>query len=183
MSQKRLTRREFIRLATLTSAGVALAACAPATTAPAPTQAPVATSAPAATQAPAATKPAATAAPVATAVPAAKYKEAPALADLVKAGKLPAVDQRLPADPKVVKPFDEVGKYGGTQRGPAYGPKIGQLDCQALRRQPLVNWETDLKTLSPNMLASYKPSEDFQVLDHDLAQGFEVSRWQPAHCR
>ena len=43
-----------------------------------------------------------------------KFKEAPLLADRVKAGKLPAVDQRLPASPLVITGPDGVGKYGGT---------------------------------------------------------------------
>ena len=47
-----------------------------------------------------------------------------------------------------MKPISEVGKYGGTQRGPAYGPKIGQLDTHGLRRQQLLTWKLDLKTLS-----------------------------------
>ncbi len=161
MQQKRLSRREFIRLTSLTGVGVALAACAPATAvptavptaAPAATKAPAATTAPVATTAPAATKAGeATKAPAATTAPAAtKYSESPKLAELVKAGKLPPIEQRLPAEPKVIKPLKEVGKYGGTQRGPAYGPKGGQLDTAALRRQPLVHWEPDLKTLTPNI--------------------------------
>ena len=44
------------------------------------------------------------------------FKEAPMLAELVKAGKLPPVEQRLPAEPLVVKPVHEIGKYGGTWR-------------------------------------------------------------------
>ena len=36
------------------------------------------------------------------------------LADLVKAGKLPPVEQRLPAEPVVIKPTRKIGKYGGT---------------------------------------------------------------------
>ncbi len=43
-----------------------------------------------------------------------KYKEAPMLADMVKAGKLPPVEMRLPPAPRVIKPLDEVGQYGGT---------------------------------------------------------------------
>ena len=35
-----------------------------------------------------------------------KFKEAPQLAELVKAGKLPPVEQRLPAEPMVLKPLD-----------------------------------------------------------------------------
>lgn len=38
------------------------------------------------------------------------------LADLVKAGKLPTVDQRLPANPRVITPKEKVGTYGGTWR-------------------------------------------------------------------
>src|SRR3954451_12689525 len=45
-----------------------------------------------------------------------EFHEAPMLAELVKAGKLPPVKDRLPAEPLVVKPLNEVGKYGGTWR-------------------------------------------------------------------
>ena len=38
------------------------------------------------------------------------------LAELVKAGKLPSVDKRLPPTPQVIKPIQEVGQYGGTMR-------------------------------------------------------------------
>ena len=38
------------------------------------------------------------------------------LAELVKAGKLPSVEKRLPPTPQVIKPIQEVGQYGGTMR-------------------------------------------------------------------
>ncbi len=38
------------------------------------------------------------------------------LADLVKAGKLPPVEQRLPKKPKVLPVFQKIGKYGGAWR-------------------------------------------------------------------
>ena len=41
------------------------------------------------------------------------FKEAPELAELVKAGKLPPVQDRIGRDPLVVKPLREIGKYGG----------------------------------------------------------------------
>ena len=37
-----------------------------------------------------------------------KYKESPLLAAQVKAGELPPVDQRLPKEPVVVKPLNEI---------------------------------------------------------------------------
>ena len=62
----------------------------------------------------------------ATPVPA-KYKEAPMLAELVKAGKLPPVDERLPKNPLVVPVLEAIGKYGGTMRrgfkGVSDGPR------------------------------------------------------------
>src|SRR5215471_8149105 len=51
-----------------------------------------------------------------------KYKESPLLAEQVKAGKLPAVDQRLPQNPLVVPVVDKVGEYGGTWRRAFLGP-------------------------------------------------------------
>src|SRR5262249_59268652 len=51
-----------------------------------------------------------------------KYKESPALAEQVKAGKLPAVDQRLPSEPLVVPVVERVGQYGGVWRRAFLGP-------------------------------------------------------------
>src|SRR5215510_15564441 len=44
------------------------------------------------------------------------FKEAPQLTELVKAGKLPPVAERIGYDPIVVKPLQAVGSYGGTWR-------------------------------------------------------------------
>ena len=40
---------------------------------------------------------------------ASQYKEAPMLAEQVKAGKLAAVDQRMPKEPLTVKPLEKIG--------------------------------------------------------------------------
>src|SRR3989442_15913186 len=40
------------------------------------------------------------------------FKEAPQLAELVKAGKLPPVAERIGQDPLVIKPLHESGRYG-----------------------------------------------------------------------
>src|SRR3989442_103981 len=49
-------------------------------------------------------------------------KEAPQLAALVKAGKLPPVAERVGQDPLVIKPLKEIGKYGGALRAGFTGP-------------------------------------------------------------
>src|SRR6059036_816238 len=50
------------------------------------------------------------------------FTEAPQLAELVKAGKLPPVAERIGQDPLVIKPLHEIGRYGGTWRGGFTGP-------------------------------------------------------------
>jgi len=63
--------------------------------------------------------PAADEAPAEEAAPAASgsmYSEAPMLAEMVAAGDLPPVDERLPASPAVLEAVEQVGKYGGTIR-------------------------------------------------------------------
>ena len=46
------------------------------------------------------------------------------LADLVKAGKLPPVEQRVPDEPLVIKPLQATGKYGGTLHRAFTGPAV-----------------------------------------------------------
>ena len=41
------------------------------------------------------------------------FNEAPMLAAKVKAGELPPVSERLPDNPLVVVPLEEIGNYGG----------------------------------------------------------------------
>ena len=58
-----------------------------------------------------------------------KYHEAPALAEQVKAGKLPPVEQRLPKQPLVVPVTEKIGEYGGVWRRAFLGPARLQQLC------------------------------------------------------
>src|SRR5262245_17527305 len=71
-----------------------------------------------------------------------KYHEAPMLADMVKAGKLPPVDQRLPKNPMVLEPVEEVGQYGGTWRLADGGDDLGWLR-QTIYVEPFLKWNRD----------------------------------------
>jgi peptide/nickel transport system substrate-binding protein len=175
----RINRRQFLRLSALASAGVAVAACtAPA--APAPVAAPP-TAAPQPTAVPKATEKAvtvATAAPAPTAAPTSKYKEASALADLVKAGKLPPVDQRLPKNPKVQKPFVKVGKYGGTWRRAYKGASdrfgVHTVICDHLLEIDAPDGYASL-TLIPNVAESYKVNATGTEFTWKLREGHKWS--------
>ena len=43
-----------------------------------------------------------------------KFNQSPLLDERVRSGQLPPVAQRLPDDPPVIEPYENVGKYGGT---------------------------------------------------------------------
>ena len=44
------------------------------------------------------------------------FGEAPMLAERVRSGALPPVSERLPENPVVIVPMEEIGTYGGTLR-------------------------------------------------------------------
>ena len=153
----RMTRRHVLKAAFIGSAGLVAAACAPATAIP---QAPQATQAPAATAAPeATTAPAATAAPEATTAATTSEKEAPMLAELVKQGKLPPLEQRLPPEPMVLTPIEEVGVYGGQMAWIHPGPSLGAYEFQFLYEAPY-RWSADATKVEPNLFVAHKYSED-----------------------
>src|SRR5438067_12835524 len=96
--ETRTNRRSMLRLSAAAAAGTLFLGCGPSQAGPQPAP----KQQPAGGGTPAAALPAGT-----------KFKEAPMLADLVKAGKLPPVEQRLPSSPRVLKPLESVGQYGG----------------------------------------------------------------------
>ncbi|MCB0115074.1 MAG: hypothetical protein KDD84_13325, partial [Caldilineaceae bacterium] len=70
------------------------------------------------------------------------YNEAPMLKEMVAAGSIPAVEERLPAEPLIVEPYESIGKYGGTWRRAFLGVK----DFHAWGRinyDPVLRWAPD----------------------------------------
>ena len=68
-----------------------------------------------------------------------EYHEAPMLADLVKAGKLPPVAERLPENPLVIDVVEKIGTYGGTWRRGYTGP-ADKWNPAKLEEGMLVRW-------------------------------------------
>jgi len=109
---------------------------------------------------------------------ASKYKEAPMLAALVKAGKLPPVAQRLPEDPLVVDTIESIGQYGGVWRRGFLGPS----DFNNVHRivyDALVRYSPDGSKVEPKYASSVTSSKDFMTWTVTLRKGAKWSDGSP----
>ncbi|MEX2534518.1 MAG: ABC transporter substrate-binding protein [Trueperaceae bacterium] len=108
-----------------------------------------------------------------------QYQEAPSLAELVEAGELPPVEERLPAEPAELFLLGEPGEYGGTafvyavapdpwndmMPAPEMSPRFLQMDMQG--------------NLSASMLADWEVSDDYMTGTFTLREGMKWSDGQP----
>jgi len=180
MPRIQLNRREFLFASAMGTVGVALAACAkaPATEAPAPA-APAAEAPAAAQPAPAATNTpiptvAATATPVPTAVAA---KEAPELAELVAAGQLPPLADRLPKVPLTLSGVDGVGTYGGRIR--SFHPNLGNGTEEWMYGHSPFRWIDDGLGIAPGLCDTWETNEDNSEWTIHIREGVKWSDGEP----
>lgn len=102
-----------------------------------------------------------------------KYKEAPALAEQVKAGKLPPVDKRLPANPLLVPVTEKTGEYGGVWRRAFLGPADANNYVRVVF-DALFRFSPDGAKIEPKIAEAAEPSADFKVWTIKLRKG---SKW------
>jgi peptide/nickel transport system substrate-binding protein len=109
----------------------------------------------------------------------AKYKEAPLLAELVKAGKLPPVEQRLPEEPLIVKPVASIGQYGGTWHRAFTGIKDYHTWGRVMY-EPMLRWPRDPKDpIQPGLAKKWEWSADGKALTLTLRKGLKWSNGDP----
>ena len=107
------------------------------------------------------------------------FKEAPQLAELVKAGKLPPVQQRIGEDPLVIKPLREIGKYGGTWRRGFTGPFDTSNGHRVAQNDKLLYYDYTGTKLVPNIARGWEVSPDGKVTTLLLRRGMRWSDGQP----
>ncbi len=169
MTQKhRMDRRTFLRMSGLSAAAAVAAACGPGGGSEPETSA---DDMPAA-EAPAADAPAAG--------PPSKYNEAPMLAERVAAGELPPVDERLPANPVVIEPLEEIGQYGGVTRVAIGNPNHLFGDPQAVMGTELIlRIAPDFSSITSGLAESWEFNDDATEQILHLREGLRWSDGAP----
>ncbi len=170
---RKLSRREFIQVSALAAAGAAVAACAKTeqpTTVP-PTKL-------------SETQPTPTVKPSTEAA----ANQAPVLSEMVKAGKLPELSERLPIKPFVVGPgvliveqdLDwEVGTYdGGVLRTVTTNP-TWSYPCQHALENIINTPKHHTGPMSGNIVESFTVSDDVTRYTFTMRKGMKWSDGQP----
>ena len=104
---------------------------------------------------------------------------APALAELVKAGKLPPVAERVGQDPLVVKPLKEIGKYGGIWRRGFTGPGDKWNGYRAgTGPDHVLFWDYTGNKIVPNIAGLWQFEDGGKVLTLTLRRGM---KWSDGH--
>lgn len=106
--------------------------------------------------------------------------EAPMLAELVDAGELPPVEERLPVNPVVVTPEDEIGQYGGTiTRGTV---NLSGYLLVINHSEPLIEYQYPFRGSGeplPNLAESATFNDEGTVLTIRLREGLKWSDGTP----
>jgi peptide/nickel transport system substrate-binding protein len=108
-----------------------------------------------------------------------KYNQAPVL----NTQELPPVEQRLPENPKVIKPFEKTGKYGGTLK--VVTPNTFEYKERAVaytvayEGRSLLVWSMDQKEVIPNIAESFTISPDGRDYAFNLRKGMKWSNGAP----
>ncbi len=105
------------------------------------------------------------------------FSEAPSLSELVKEGKLPPVEKRLPDEPLVYE-VPQIGKYGGELRSACIGPNA-YSDIEDMREFYLFRTDPFCTKIYPEIARKYEFSEDMKTLTIYLREGMKWSDGEP----
>ena len=107
-----------------------------------------------------------------------QYREAPMLAELVAAGELPPVTERLPDEPKVKEVVEEIGRYGGTINAFAINMDSWNDMGEVIGGSSFLLDLTADNEIVPDLAAGYELAEDGKSMTLLLRPG---AKWSDGH--
>jgi len=107
------------------------------------------------------------------------FTEAPMFRTMVAAGELPPVEERLPKreDILVIKPVEQVGKYGGTLKKIEAGGASG-IECYTINSN-IVRQNVEFTKVMPDLAKKVEFSKDYKTLNILLRNGLRWSDGYP----
>lgn len=106
-----------------------------------------------------------------------EFHQSPMLDEAVKNGELPPVEERLPKNPVVRKPYQEIGQYGGTARVASTSPNA-YCDITHMRIPNLFTSDTSVTKVISEVAESFELSDDAKKLTVRLREGL---KWSDGH--
>ena len=106
------------------------------------------------------------------------YNEAPQLKEMVNAGQLPPVVERLPDNPLVVQPFESVGQYGGTLNLVGKVVDNGHR-IRTIAYDNLFSFDVNYSKVLPNLATGFTASPDNKEFTITLRKGVKWSDGAP----
>ena len=104
--------------------------------------------------------------------------ESPMLTERVDAGDLPALEERLPAQPMVVEPWDGPGTFGGTlHRAQTDVADAGVM--QSFAGVGLLEWDWDAAGAVPSIAAEFEKNDTNTQFTFRLREGMKWSDGEP----
>ncbi len=111
-----------------------------------------------------------------------KYQESPLLTDMVKAGKLPPVEQRLPKNPYVVPhKWVQPGKYGGDMKfsNSWGGNGVSNIVLETMYGHSPMRWLKDGLEIGPGWVETWEKNADASQWTFHIREGIKWSDGQP----
>ncbi|CAA9553978.1 MAG: ABC transporter, substrate-binding protein (cluster 5, nickel/peptides/opines) [uncultured Thermomicrobiales bacterium] len=109
----------------------------------------------------------------------AQFAESPLFAEQTASGALPPVRERLPLNPMIVTPTEQVGKYGGSWRTAIVGGGDFAWLVRTVAYDYLVRWDPAWEAVVPNVAESWETSADGRTYTFKLREGHKWSDGQP----
>lgn len=106
------------------------------------------------------------------------FQEAPSLHVRSKAGELPPVEERLPQNPLVIIPPEQIGPYGGVWKQFGTGPADISL-MTSMFYETLIRWDPRLREFLPNLASSWVIEEEGRIFTFHLREGIHWSDGTP----
>ncbi|HLS28407.1 MAG TPA: ABC transporter substrate-binding protein, partial [Opitutales bacterium] len=106
------------------------------------------------------------------------FQEAPLLRAQVEEKKLPPVEERLPENPLVIVPPEQIGPYGGNWNQFSIGPAdLGVM--ASLSYETLIRWDPLLQDFRPNLASDWEVDREARNFTFFLREGVRWSDGEP----